>query len=925
MLAAIAAAQRVLAVGIGGGGDVVGALVVAELAAAVGTPAVVGGLTWERRPIDPLAGPRRIDELSDAEVLNEHAALAGPDTTGPGGFHFAESHMARHLGEPVLLLDITAGPAAVAAALGGAAGRLGCDLVVLTDVGGDVLAHGDEAGLGSPLADAICLAAAPLLAERAITVLGAIFGAGCDGELTPGEVLERLAEVAAAGGHLGSWGPGSAELDRLEAAVAQIPTEASTMGLRCARGLLGSAPIREGRRTVQLTSIGGLVFFFDPPAALRSAARCARLVADTTSLDEANEILLGARHRHRAGLGVGSAPAPAELALGRQMNGNVPAHVTTLERVLLAGLAAVALCAGAAPAAAQVQPYRANDHGGFRDVLPPGTNGRSNLVELAAFLATGARPAHNDDQREMYARLLSATPGVTNENLGSLFKDSSFGIAPGDQDRAYSPADGLTITRDRSFGVPHVYGTTRAAAMFGLGYIAAEDRLFFIDVLRHTGRGELSSFAGGAAGNRKQDAEQWALAPYTEADLQRQADQLDDLFGAEGAQLQQDATSYVAGVNKYITEVRLDLTRLPGEYAAIGRPGGPEPWKVTDIIATASLVGGIFGKGGGDELTQMELRRSFRARYGARRGERLWREWAAYEDADAPTTVKPTRRFPYQTPPKKPARGGMAIADAGSLRRHNVVAARTGSAASTRVKAPAIAGLFSRQPALGGHVQRARHLRGRVLQRPPARRLRPADGVLRAGDPHGAGRARARHGRPRRGVPGGEPLRPARPRPGLRVERDVGRPGHHRHVRGRPLRAGRREADDGVDALPPARELRADRGAREDQPLGADAGRRDAGRQHAPARRAHEARARQRAGDDQGQADRLHAAALDVHARDRLGARVLGLQQSRQGARRADLPAGGAQDRLHVQLALRRRPRHRLLQLRRQPAARGAA
>jgi hypothetical protein len=266
---------------------------VAELAAAVGTPAVVGGLTWERRPVDPLPGPRRIGELSGARLLNDHAALAGPDTTGPGGFRFAESHMARHLGEPVLLLDPSDGPAAVATALTDAAAQLACDLVVLADVGGDVLAHGHEAGLGSPLADAVCLAAAPRLIDAGLGVLGAIFGAGCDGELTPGEVLERLAEVAAAGGHLGSWGPGSAELERLEAAVAQIPTEASTMALRCARGGLGSVPIRDGRRTVQLTSIGGLVFFFDPLAALGSAARCAQLVAEAGSLEEANGILLG--------------------------------------------------------------------------------------------------------------------------------------------------------------------------------------------------------------------------------------------------------------------------------------------------------------------------------------------------------------------------------------------------------------------------------------------------------------------------------------------------------------------------------------------------------------------------------------------------------------------------------------------------------
>ena len=293
MLAAIAAAQRVLAVGIGGGGDVVGALVVAQLAAALGTPAVVGGLTWERRPVDPLPGPRRIGELTGAQTLGEHVALAGPDTTGPGGFRFAESYMARFLDEPVLLLDPSDGPVAVAAGLADAAGQLGCDLVVLTDVGGDVLAHGHEAGLGSPLADAVCLAAAPLLIDRGVGVLGAVFGAGCDGELTPDEVLERLAEVAAAGGHLGSWGPGTAELERVEAAVAQIPTEASTMALRCARGALGSVPIRDGRRTVRLTSIGGLVFFFDPVVALDSAARCAALVAGASSLEEANAILLG--------------------------------------------------------------------------------------------------------------------------------------------------------------------------------------------------------------------------------------------------------------------------------------------------------------------------------------------------------------------------------------------------------------------------------------------------------------------------------------------------------------------------------------------------------------------------------------------------------------------------------------------------------
>src|SRR3954451_21360032 len=82
-----AAARSVLSVGIGGGGDVVGALATADLARAAGLGAHVGGVTWERRPIDPHPGPRRLDEAEGlVERLGAWAALAGPETCGPGPF-----------------------------------------------------------------------------------------------------------------------------------------------------------------------------------------------------------------------------------------------------------------------------------------------------------------------------------------------------------------------------------------------------------------------------------------------------------------------------------------------------------------------------------------------------------------------------------------------------------------------------------------------------------------------------------------------------------------------------------------------------------------------------------------------------------------------------------------------------------------------
>ncbi len=59
---------------------------------------------------------------------------------------------------------------------------------------------------------------------------------------------------------------------------------------------------------------------------------------------------------------------------------------------------------------------------------------------------------------------------------------------------------------------------------------------------------------------------------------------------------------------------------MPGEYAAIGKPLGPDDFKPEDLIATASLVGGIFGNGGGGELGSAQVYEAARKRFGEKRG-----------------------------------------------------------------------------------------------------------------------------------------------------------------------------------------------------------------------------------------------------------------------------------------------------------------
>jgi hypothetical protein len=226
-----------------------------------------------------------------AERLHPAAALATARTSGPGGFRFAESAMAAVLGRPVALVDPSAGPESVAGGLLAAAERLDCDLLVLLDVGGDVLAHGDEPGLASPLADALLLASAPLTERAGLRTVGAVFGAGCDGELTPAEVRARFDELAGAGGSLGESAPPEQALEAIERALEHVPTEASAMALRCARGERGSAAIREGRRRVELTELGGRLLWFEPRAAVSGPARLAAAVSGASSLLAAHETL----------------------------------------------------------------------------------------------------------------------------------------------------------------------------------------------------------------------------------------------------------------------------------------------------------------------------------------------------------------------------------------------------------------------------------------------------------------------------------------------------------------------------------------------------------------------------------------------------------------------------------------------------------
>ncbi len=283
-------AKKVLFLGIGGGGDVVTAAILALSFERCGGEAVIGSIVWERFVHDPMPGPIDFAEIRNVEKLDTGLALVDRDSYAVRGDRIVipqAARVARALGRKVLVVDVRHGATGMARSLERALDILSLDVVVGVDVGGDVVAKGFEEDLWSPLADAIGLAALARLGdERAILALAS---PGADGELPQHYVLKRISEIAARGGLLGDYVLSSEDCAYLEKVLSEARSEASSIPLRAARGVWGYTPIRNGTRMVLVSPINAVVFFLKPSSCLVDSV--ARLVYESTGIEEANRLL----------------------------------------------------------------------------------------------------------------------------------------------------------------------------------------------------------------------------------------------------------------------------------------------------------------------------------------------------------------------------------------------------------------------------------------------------------------------------------------------------------------------------------------------------------------------------------------------------------------------------------------------------------
>ncbi|MEU5999633.1 DUF1152 domain-containing protein [Streptomyces sp. NPDC047197] len=267
-----------LIVAAGGGGDAVAAAMLhAALYGDDGGPALILTYSWDRLIVDPVPGPRSPADFTGLRQLTPHVwAVPGTATLKPP--HAATlPRLAAEIPHTFALIDPYAGAAGITRQLNELINHFAPETIDLLDVGGDILAHGDEPTLRSPLADALTLAACART-EAPVRLL--VAGPGLDGEL-PADVLRP---------HLGplltTFTP-----EHTQAIIPVLtwhPSEATALLTATALGARGLCEIRDAGLPVPLTAEGPTVHQVDLARAL-AANRLAQTIAATTTLDEAEE------------------------------------------------------------------------------------------------------------------------------------------------------------------------------------------------------------------------------------------------------------------------------------------------------------------------------------------------------------------------------------------------------------------------------------------------------------------------------------------------------------------------------------------------------------------------------------------------------------------------------------------------------------
>lgn len=150
----------------------------------------------------------------------------------------------------------------------------------------------------------------------------------------------------------------------------------------------------------------------------------------------------------------------------------------------------------------------------------------------------------------------------------------------------------VKVLRDQ-WGIAHIYAETQDDLFFAQGFVAAQDRLWQMDLWRRVGEGKLAEVLGPSAVERDRFAR---LVRYR-GDMKAE-------YESYAPDARQIIEAFVRGVN---TQIELSKDRLPIEFQLTGSK--PEPW--TPEVCLTRMAGYVMTRNASTEVLRAQLAREF--------------------------------------------------------------------------------------------------------------------------------------------------------------------------------------------------------------------------------------------------------------------------------------------------------------------------
>lgn len=151
----------------------------------------------------------------------------------------------------------------------------------------------------------------------------------------------------------------------------------------------------------------------------------------------------------------------------------------------------------------------------------------------------------------------------------------------------------VEVIRDR-WGVPHIFARNQDDLFFAQGFVAAQDRLWQLDLWRRAAEGQLAEVLGPKAVDRD-----------TFARLLRYRGDLEAEWNSYAPDAKSIAGAFARGVNAQIALVLADRDRMPVEFQMTG--SAPEPW--TPEVIVSRLAGYVMTRNASSEVRRAILAR----------------------------------------------------------------------------------------------------------------------------------------------------------------------------------------------------------------------------------------------------------------------------------------------------------------------------